>query len=280
MRAPLALALLLAAAPALAESRRKTSVGGALGRTNAGIGAAVRDSGGPGSRGSSGRSSSSRPDWGGVVWGIAETLLRHRDQRPRTHSDSADGDSSSGDDATITYLPEERVEVVDHSSGHRSRFSGYIGVQKVHDSDGSGTIELSVTAYRFRLSGALSHYVEDQVDGGRTTLTLPSMMVGLRLTSRGNTQLFVDGGVSVAIPRGAPAMETSITAPTIGAQVVHYLNPKLALLADARAMWFEHDVTAVAGKVGIKFGHAQLSMRVLDFNVGPALWGPELGLAF
>jgi len=182
--------------------------------------------------------------------------------------------------STVTYLPEEQEAGEDYYTGDRSRISGYVGIQKVHDSDGSGTAELSVTDYRFRLSGALSHYVEDQGGGGRTTLTLPSVMAGFRLTGRGNTQLYIDAGVSVAISRGAPAMDTSITAPTIGAQVVQYVSPELALLADARAMWFEDDVTAVAGKVGIKLNWAQLSMRVLDFNVGPTLWGPELGLAF
>ena len=217
---------------------------------------------------SSGSSSNSNP--GPSSGGSSGGSSWQNDNDPNFRSDGM----TQGPSGVVTYLPEEQEAGEDYYTGDRARLAGYIGIQKVHDSDGSGTVELAVTDYRFRLSGALSHYVEDQGDGGRTTLTLPSVMVGLRLTGRGNTQLYIDGGVSVAMSRGAPAMDTSITAPTIGAQLVQYVNPKLALLADARAMWFEDDITAVAGKVGIKFGHAQLSMRVLDFNVGPTLWGP------
>ncbi len=272
MRAPLVLALLLAASPAVAESSREGG-GGALGRMNAGIGEAVSNgssnSGGSSSGGSSGGSS-----WNGSS------------NDSGYYSDCTDVGTTLpqcggvASTSTVTYLPEEQEAVEDYYTGDRARLSGYIGIQKVHDSDGSGTAELSVTDYRFRLSGALSHYVEDQGGGGRTTLSLPSVMVGFRLTGRGNTQLYVDGGVSVAISRGAPAMDTSITAPTIGAQVVRYVNHELALVGDVRAMFFGDGVQAVAGKVGIKLNWAQLSMRVLDFNVGPALWGPELGLAF
>jgi hypothetical protein len=260
-------ALALLSTPALADSHSSGGTGGALGRTNSGIGDAVSSS--QSSSSSSNSSSNGGSSSGGSSWQGSD---------PDYYNDSPTYVSTSS--STVTYLPEEEEEVEDYYTGDRARFAGYLGLQKVHDSDGSGTVELSVTDYRFRLSGAMSHYVEDQGDGGRTTLTLPSVMLGVRLTGRGNTQLFVDGGVSVAISRGAPAMDTSITAPTVGAQVVRFVNPKLALVADARAMWFQHDVTAVAGKVGIKFGHAQVSMRVLDFNVGPALWGPEVGLAF
>lgn len=257
-------ALALLSTPALADSRSSGAAGGALGRTNSGIGAAVSSS--P----SSGSSSNSSPSGGassGSTW--------------QTNDDRDYYTESSSSGTTVTYLPEEEEEEVeDYYTGDRAHFSGYVGLQKVHDSDGSGTIELGVTDYRFRLSGALSHYVEDQDGGGRTTLTLPSVMAGFRLTGRGNTQFFLDAGVSVAVSRGAPAMDTSITAPTVGAQVVHFVNRNVAVYADGRAMWFPDDISAVAGKVGIKFGHAQLSLRVLDFNVGPALWGPEVGLAF
>jgi hypothetical protein len=49
---------------------------------------------------------------------------------------------------------------------------------------------------------------------------------------------------------------------------------------DAEGMFFSHDVRAFGGRVGVRFEHVELAFRALDFNVGPALFGPELGVGF
>jgi hypothetical protein len=33
-------------------------------------------------------------------------------------------------------------------------------------------------------------------------------------------------------------------------------------------------------RAGFRYGYVQASFSVLDFNVGPALYGPELGVRF
>jgi len=80
--------------------------------------------------------------------------------------------------------------------------------------------------------------------------------------------------------KGDPAGDSSLVAPTLGARVVHPLSPRLALLGDAEGMFFSHDVRAFAGRVGVRLEHVEVAFRVLDFNVGPALFGPELGVGF
>jgi hypothetical protein len=45
-------------------------------------------------------------------------------------------------------------------------------------------------------------------------------------------------------------------------------------------MFFSHDVRALGGRVGVRFEHVEVAFRALDFNVGPALFGPELGVGF
>src|ERR1043165_5690719 len=88
------------------------------------------------------------------------------------------------------------------------------------------------------------------------------------------------GGATMARIQGDPAGDSSLVAPTLGARVVHSLSPRLALHGDAEAMFFSHDVRAFGGRVGGRFEHVELAFRALDFNVGPALFGPELGVGF
>jgi hypothetical protein len=45
-------------------------------------------------------------------------------------------------------------------------------------------------------------------------------------------------------------------------------------------MAFEDDVRAGAIRAGIRIGHVQATLRYFDFNVGPALYGPEVGIRF
>jgi hypothetical protein len=39
-------------------------------------------------------------------------------------------------------------------------------------------------------------------------------------------------------------------------------------------------VRAASVRAGVRYRHVQASFSVLDFNVGPALFGPELGIGF
>lgn len=197
-----------------------------------------------------------------------------------------------GDLSTDGYLYCERCQVVPVPVGAGgvvavapsaptvATVEGYAGAQKVFESDGSVSLALSVVDQRLRFNAALTQYYEDRMDGGRLTMMMPSLTAGVRIDPGGSTQLWLEGGATMARTKGDPAGDSMLVAPTFGARLVHPLSARLALLGDAEGMWFSHDVRAVAGRVGVRFEHVEVAFRALDFNVGPALFGPELGVGF
>ena len=156
----------------------------------------------------------------------------------------------------------------------------YAGAQKVHDSDGSASIEVAVTDGRLRVGGTFTRYFERLQGGGVLHMSLPTLLGGLRIDDMGATAVFLEGGVAHARTHGDPMSDTKITGPIAGMRVEHALSPKLSVLGDIQQMWFRDEIRATAGRVGVRYGHVQAGFRVLDFNVGPALFGPEVGVRF
>ncbi len=156
----------------------------------------------------------------------------------------------------------------------------YAGAQKVHDSDGSASIEVAVTDGRFRIAGAYSHYFERQTGGGVLTMAMPTLMGGIRIDDMGDTKVFVEGGVVHARTNGDQMGDSSITGPIAGVRVEHTLSKDLSLIGDTHKQWFDDNIRATDGRVGVRYKYVQASFRVLDFNVGPALYGPEVGVRF
>jgi hypothetical protein len=157
---------------------------------------------------------------------------------------------------------------------------GYAAAQKVFESTGSVSLALSVVDQHLRFNVGVTQYYEDRMDGGRLTMMMPSLSAGVRLDTGGPTQLWLEGGATAARIKGDPAGDSTLVAPMLGARVVRPLSPRFALLGDVEGMFFSHDVRAFAGRVGLRFEHVELAFRALDFNVGPALFGPELGVGF
>jgi hypothetical protein len=158
-----------------------------------------------------------------------------------------------------------------------SQFQLYAGAQMVHESDGSFSAELSFIDPRFRLDGTLTHYFENQMDGGRITMNVPTLAFGMRFSE---ASAWLHAGVAHVATHGDPMGSSSIIGPLLGTRLEHPLSRGATVFGIAEAMFFEDDVKAFGGRAGLRFGHVQLSVRVLDFNVGPALYGPELGLRF
>jgi hypothetical protein len=156
----------------------------------------------------------------------------------------------------------------------------YAGAQKVMDSDGSASFELGVTQRRFRLGGTFSHYVERQPGAGAISMSVPTMTVGVRIDDLSRTAVILEGGAVHARTNGDVMGDSQVTGPLAGMRVERELTAELSLVGDVQQMWFEDDVRATAGKIGVRYRHVQASLRVLDFNVGPALWGPEAGVRF
>lgn len=159
---------------------------------------------------------------------------------------------------------------------------GFVGVQKVVESNSAISASLSIDDRLFRLALGVSRYQEQQMDGSQLTLTLPSLNVGLRVDGGGPTRVFLEGGVAQVKTKNEPMGDSSITGATIGVHLEHRFHAKgrRALVGDAHMMYFESNVKAYAARVGVRIGFLEAAVRVLDFNVGPALYGPEVGLRF
>lgn len=159
-------------------------------------------------------------------------------------------------------------------------FHFYVGAQKVHDSDGAFSLEASVRDSRFILVGTYTRFYESQ-QGEPLQLSMPTLAFGIPVVRDGGpTQVYFEGGVVLAKTKNDPVMDTSISGGLVGIRLETPLAHNIQLVGDAQAMVFESDIRAKAGRIGVRFHGAQLSMRVVDFSVGPALWGPELGFGF
>ena len=156
---------------------------------------------------------------------------------------------------------------------------GFAGAQKVHESDGSLSAEMSVVFQRFiRLNAGVSHYFERQMDDSRVTLTAPSFTAGIKLGELPRTKLWLEGGV-VHVRTNDPAGSSAINGSLLGARIEHQLGANAQLIAQGGAMLFS-DVQAATARVALRFHHVEAAVRYLDFSVGPALMGPEIGIGF
>ncbi|MCW5802441.1 MAG: hypothetical protein KIT31_08640 [Deltaproteobacteria bacterium] len=163
----------------------------------------------------------------------------------------------------------------------------YAAAQRVHESDGAYHAELGVRDGRFRLTAAITHFYEPRPDNrGEVTLTMPSLVAGVRIDDGGPTSVWLLGGVVAAmtkvdgVTQFDPAMTSSHTGGLGGARLEHQLTRKTSALGEVQRLYFPDDVRATVFRTGLRFGFVQASFRVVDFNVGPALYGPEIGLRF
>ncbi|MBA2539896.1 MAG: hypothetical protein H0V17_09700 [Deltaproteobacteria bacterium] len=241
--------------------------GGRLGKVSGGI----RDSGGSGGRQGSGGNND------------------HRGTRDREERRDERG-------VAVVYVPVTVDGVVVSSppprprwNGGPARFEAYVGAQKVHESEGSWTVELGIRDGLFRLGGSITRYYERQANPtglassantSRLTMTMPSLIGGFRIDDRGPTKVYLELGAVNARTSGDVMGDSSITGGLGGVRIEHRMSKDLNLVGELHELMFEDDVRAHSARAGVRFGVLQASFRVLDFNVGPPLYGPELGLKF
>lgn len=245
--------------------------GGALSKVSGGIGNASRggSSPSPSSPSSTGNARESTGGIAGVCYdGTGRVIDQHDTDecyQPRVHHD--------GNLVLVRRKP--RFE----PPSPPARLDFYAGAQKVQDSDGSATIELAVTDDRFRISGTYARYFERQ-PAGTLTMSMPQLMGGVRIDDRGSTAVVLEGGVVLVRTNGDVMGDAKLTGGIAGLRVEHTLAPKVSVLGDVQQMWFDSEIRATAARVGVRYKHVQASFRVLDFNVGPPLYGPEVGVRF
>jgi hypothetical protein len=238
---------------------------------SAGIGAATRAGGGGGGGGGSARPDRTRlPENWNVCYDAVWRAVPCRYVRVA---------SIAGGAYALTERTTFRREAPDNGP-RTAKFHFYAGAQKVAESDGAVAIDLAVTDKRFRIGGTFTRYFERQPGNAMLRMSMPTLMGGIRIDDMGSTAVYLEGGVAHARTDGDAMGDSSITGPIAGLRVEHDLSKDISLLGDVQQMWFDDDIKASAGRIGVRYRYVQASLRVLDFNVGPALYGPEVGVRF
>ena len=228
--------------------------GGALSHVSSGLGGA----GGGG--GSSGSTTVARPE---------QERIRYVEVEQQPYP---------GDGTVIVRRRRSAKPEKPHPAAH---FEAYAGAQKVHDSDGSFTAELALVDDWLRVGGTFSRYYEAQPGMDALTLTVPTLTLGVRIHDDiVGSKIYLVGGVVGAKTKNDKVMDSSFVGAVGGVRIETPLSSSLALVGEAQVMQFSDNVRATSVRAGVKVGPLQASLRMLDFNVGPPLWGPELGVGF
>jgi len=143
---------------------------------------------------------------------------------------------------------------------------------------GSGPAVTGRFALRFgaiALGGRGSSFLEQ--DGNQPTrLDLWRVGGGLRIFDFADTALWVEGAFAGVHTQP----ELSLLGGYVGGRLEHHATPKLTLAATLGTVALQHDVDALEISASVRIYVFTVGYRVLDFNVGPPLHGPEVGLAF
>jgi hypothetical protein len=153
----------------------------------------------------------------------------------------------------------------------------YFGVQSVVDSDGSMTAEVRATHKKFGITVRGTSFFERNTDGmsGYMHLDLGSLSGDFRVVRDGRLQMWIETGGTML------STTTGIT--LLGAQAGTWIDWRagglLGLSGEARYVLMQDRVRFLELRSSISLSIVRLSYRIVDFNVGPPLHGPELGVA-
>jgi hypothetical protein len=156
----------------------------------------------------------------------------------------------------------------------------YAGLQSVDDSDGAGFISLRASHGDLGIVLEESRYWERiRTPDGMDLLTMDVWGIGMTYrvaqSVAGDTAVWLRGGLA-----GANSDGLAVLGAYGGAEVAHNINENIGLDASVRGIAYQDDIHGLEARAGIAAAVLRISYRVLKFDVGPALRGPEFGLAF
>ena len=160
-----------------------------------------------------------------------------------------------------------------------ARLDLYLGGHAVVDSQGALVGEIRLSKDWLGISASDTSYFEQVSDDkGRSDsvrLDLMAFALNARLFGGGGTELWIDGGLAAS---SSTAYET-ILGTAFGLRAEHQVQPDMAVVAQGRFFSLEADVSAFEGWAGVRAWFLSAGYRVVRFNVGPPLHGPEAGVA-
>jgi hypothetical protein len=152
----------------------------------------------------------------------------------------------------------------------------YVGAQSVHDSDGSLTAEARATFDGFGLGARETSFFERQHTLDPETVHLDVWWLGAlwRVDHGEKFNVWLEAGFT------GLSDQAGLTMSGVGAglHLWRHLGGAMAVVGAARASWFQHDVHSTELFAGVQVTYLQFGWRVVDFDVGPPLYGPEFGL--
>jgi len=156
----------------------------------------------------------------------------------------------------------------------------YLGLQSVDDSNGalSGSIRSSYGDLGIEIDD-IRYYERQEARDGPDYLSLDvwSMSIAYRVAATGpedRTAVWLKGGLA-----GANSDGLGIFGLVVGAEVAHNVGSTVGLESSIRMFSYQDQIRALELRAGVAASIMRLSYRVLKFNVGPPLQGPEVGVS-
>lgn len=159
----------------------------------------------------------------------------------------------------------------------------YFGVQSVQGSNGAIAGSLKLRLGELGVGVSNTSYVEtaegadptEMQSSSTTRMDMLAFTLDGRILSTADTSVWLEGGIGSSRSTDFRAL----AGPLLGAAMEHKLVADVGIGVGARHFVLEQDVKATEVRLGFTASLLSLSYRVLQFNVGPALHGPEAGLA-
>ena len=227
---------------------------------------------------------------GGGSGGSPETTRDHRsDQDSDSSSDDSDSESSSdsshwggGHRPHRTHM---RTSFFAGGYPYPTNNAGtdvrvYVGVLSVEESDGAAAVSLRASYGPIGIElDDTSFYERDETSLRNEFITLDvwSLNLAYRAVATGpeeRTAVWLKAGLA-----GANSDGLGIFGAVVGAEVAHNFTSAVGVEGSARVFNYQDGIRALELRTGVAASFVRLSYRVLKFNVGPALRGPEVGVS-
>jgi hypothetical protein len=226
---------------------------------------------------------------GEVVGGLQRAAGNDKDDDKKEGSSS----SSSDDDSSSRHSHDSDSSYGYGSGSFSAASSVYVGLdgsqpppsgvhaylylagQSVVDSDGSLTMEMRGWYEDFGLGVRQTSFFEK---GGPEYLRLDLWSVAghYRVLAGDDNELWIEAGLG-----GFRTIDDlTMWGGQGGVRLEHAFNGTLGITAEGRMYLLENNVRASEWRAAFHVSILQLAYRIVDFNVGPPLHGPEVGIGF